>query len=47
VPAECKLRKADRRVEEQLDRIVAGLSMNLDGAGKIRRAGIVEPIIIG
>ena len=46
-PAHRELGKADRRIEEQLDRVVAGLAMDLDQAGKIRGAAVVEPIVIG
>ena len=45
--ADRELRTTDRRIEEQLDRIVAGLAMDLDRAGEVRRAGVVEPVVVG
>ena len=46
-PADRELGKADRGIEKQLDRIVAGLAMDLDQAREVRRVAIVEPIVIG
>ena len=31
------------RVDEELDRVVARLAVDIDGAGVVRRAGVVEP----
>ena len=46
-PADRELGRADRGIEEQLDRVVAGLAMDLDQAREVRRAAIVEPVVIG
>ena len=37
----------DRRIEEELDRVVAGLAMDLDGAREVGRALVVVPIVVG
>src|SRR4051812_27216735 len=44
--AERELRKADRRIEEELDRVVAGLAVDLDRAREVGSAGFVKPVII-
>src|SRR5690348_4984451 len=37
---------ANGRVEEELDRLVAGLAMDLDRAREIRCAAVVEPVVV-
>ena len=36
-----------REVEVQLDRVVARLAVDIDGAGELRGLGVVEPLVIG
>src|SRR5262249_19576864 len=45
-PTEREPGKADGRVEKKLDRIVAGLAVNLDQTSEIRGAPVVEPIVV-
>ena len=46
-PADGELGRPDRRIEEQLDRVVSGLAMDLHHAREVRGAPVVEPIIVG
>src|ERR1051325_8255574 len=41
-----QFRKLQLRVEEQLDRIIAGLAMDVDGAGEIGRERVIEPVVV-
>ena len=46
-PAEREFRNADRRIEKQFHRIVARLAVDLDQPREVRRAAVVEPVVIG
>jgi hypothetical protein len=41
-----QLRAFDPRIDEQLDRVISRLAVNIDAAGEIRRAVIIEPVVI-
>lgn len=45
-PKNLQFRGRNGWIKEEFDRIVAGLAMDIDGAGKIRGDGIVKPVII-
>ena len=45
-PSNRKLRNADRRVEEQLNRVVARFAMDLDRAGVVGRTVVIDPMIV-
>src|SRR5262249_11097851 len=44
--ADAQLRYGDLRIDEELDRVIAGLPVNIDGARILRRAIVVEPVIV-
>jgi len=46
-PADPEPRPSQRRVEEQLGRVVAGLPVDVDGACEVRRGGVVQPVVVG
>src|SRR5688500_16721052 len=41
-----ELRQRNGRVQEQLHRVVAGLTVDIDGPGEVRRFCIVQPPIV-
>ena len=41
------LGSAELRVDEQLHRVVAGLAVDVDGAREVRRAVVVEEVVVG
>ena len=46
-PADRDRRQAEAWVDEQLDRVIARLAMDVDGAGEIGRARVVQPVVVG
>ena len=42
-----RLREPVGRVEEELGRVVAGLAVDVDAAGELGRAIVVEPVVVG
>jgi hypothetical protein len=45
-PADREVRDAERRVDEQLDRVVAGLAVDVDRAGEVRGAVVIQPVVV-
>ena len=46
-PPDLRLREPERRVEEQLHRVVARLPVDVDGPREVGRAGVVQPVVVG
>ena len=46
LPADGERRHLDRWIEEQLDRVVARLAMDVDRARVVRRARVVQPVVV-
>ena len=40
-------RETDGGIDEKLAGVVARLAVDIDGAGEVGRAGIVEPVVVG
>src|SRR5690606_41301572 len=47
LPIYLQLREPELRIHEELDRVVAGLAMDVDGAREVGRAVVVEPVVVG
>ena len=46
-PGDAELGQAQGGVEEEFDRVVAGLAVNIDGAGEVGGLAVVEPVRVG
>src|SRR6478609_4893950 len=45
-PPDLEHREGDLRIEEELDRVVAGLQVDVDGAGVVGSTRVIEPKVV-